>query len=488
MNSAHGLLTQIKAIGRHFVYGVQSYAKPFFALLLTVLFSGFAWAWPPTYGPEFEFTTQKLKDGYTDLKTSSKQDSLEDRAHQEFAAYLEESVCPQMDCVVKKVRGKWNSSDYKVEFSDGWFFTVSFDPMVVEITFKPLTLAGLYEKRDLIQTAIFQSAKEFGLITDQSVTSGHFNVGVKSATKNKAENFLRFFVDFANHPELSLGVLGEDWNNAPTLSFLKESQRQALQQLIEKQRGPERFKKIAELTRYIQDFVYTHTRNENWGPEHYQAMGLKQINKANLDSRDAPFELRAVRGQRNVDEFILLAELFEARLAFLNAQIGKPILYDQISRTIYNERELRTRFYIYITEMGLPFEKFEPLMPENLRKISVDPMFVGKNPKLALESIERYWDLLVHSEFVRNRVREILMDPKNLKEPLRNLILARINAESAKEYSAPKKKSWKSIIGFGRFQGSQMTVEEFEYRSSVWQDFNMKLNAPMCGRVLLQAQ
>ena len=44
-----------------------------------------------------------------------------------------EPECPQLGCKVVKVEGKWDS-DYRIEYADGWYFTVSYDPRCVEIT------------------------------------------------------------------------------------------------------------------------------------------------------------------------------------------------------------------------------------------------------------------------------------------------------------------------------------------------------------------
>ncbi len=77
-------------------------------------------------------------------------------------------------------------------------------------------------------------------------------------------SFLKFFVDYANHPDLALGSLGHDIRNGPPLSALGEEQRQALQTVINDLESG-RLKTLADVARAIEERVYTRSYDESWG-------------------------------------------------------------------------------------------------------------------------------------------------------------------------------------------------------------------------------
>lgn len=371
-------------------------------------------AWPPTYGAEFEFGNaamrEKSLEGSGDAKTS-----IEQKEQLAFAKYMEHH-CLIAKCVVKPIAGKWGTTDFVVAYEDGWWFKISKDPGCIEITFKPSSREELEARAQFINEEIFNSAKAVGLDVKQD-DSAHFNIGIRSAFLDDGKKFLRFFVDYANHPDLALGSLGKDLNNGPPLSILTELQRQALASIVqETEQG--KWKTIAEIAAQIQDRVYTKSYNPEWGGiTHYQAIGLKIVNRTNLSRADAPMELRAIWSQLSAEHFTLIAKLMEGRIQYLNS-LKTPIVYAGANQDSFSNSELLTRFSIYVREAGLSIDEFLPLLPQEVRKARLDD-FIKPTIKLEkrLSRAGAYWDLILTSQLVRNYFVDIISDPQVIQTP-----------------------------------------------------------------------
>lgn len=340
---------------------------------LSLFLSLIAAAFPPTYGAEFEFTNKKLSEApASDTWHGLSVDLVEAEAKVKMKEALL-AKCRLKGCRVQEVDGKWDK-DYKIVFRDGWYFTISHDPGVVEIMTKPSTLAELREQKSVVNEMIFGIADAVGLSPNypRLPPAGHFNFGIRSAFGNDGLLFLRFLADYSNRPFLALGVLGEDLLNAPPMSFLENGQQDELRKIIaetsaESARSPKR--SIKYVSQQVLNRVYT----ESYDPSvknigyHYQAVSIKKVRQL-ADRNDVPAELRAVFMQRNAEEFILLAELFEARLAYLKKQ-DAPIEYNPPKRKRYRSKELVDLFHEYVTEMDGDWEKFRELLRGPLAKI-----------------------------------------------------------------------------------------------------------------------
>jgi hypothetical protein len=465
--------------------GVKQFATALFVAALLVLFSASTvWAWPPTYGPEFEFTTVEMSKGGSKLSGLNAQVSPEVHAQMKMVARMK-IRCLSLGCTVEVVKGKWDK-DFKVSFADGWWFKISSDPGCVEVTFKPSTLAELEIRKDQINDAIFKTAYESDLFVRTDQKNSHFNFGVRSAFNDSAENFLRYFVDYANHPELALGGVGMDLRNAPPLSVLQPSQRTNLQKVIEQVRTGQ-LNTLSAAIRAVQTEVYTNTYNPKWatsdGIIHYQALGLKYAAKANLAIEDAPAELRAMWIQQNAEQFILIARLVEGRIAYLNSLDG-PIIYTQSSRQTFTARELKTRFFIYVEEAGLKFEDFQDLVRFEAKEATLDPLVASSDPRIAIQSVEKYWDLMLTSEWMRKKVIEILAAPEVQDSKHREHILRRIKSESlANENSPVVRRSWNNLYGILKPKSLVTSSEEYQLRQAVWKDLFEQVSAPMCRKL-----
>lgn len=393
-------------------------------LLSMLLLSGsFAWAWPPTYGAEFELTSKKLAQSGGDFKSSNAKQSPERQEQLRFAEHLKE-VCATAGCEVIPVHGKW-SQDFKVKFSDNWYFKVSYDPGCVEITFKPSTLEVLEEKKALINEYIFKAGADIGLTVDTS-SMAHFNMGIRSTFDDDGMEFLKFFVDYQNHADLALGSLGDDIYNAPPLAVLSEPQREALQDIVDEAKAG-KLKTISEIASAIQTRVYTESYYKPWGGiAHYQAIGLKYVNRTNLTIDDAPFELRSMWGQASAETFNKIARLMEARIQFLK-QSPQPLIYNKTTRVSFSTMELQTRYFIYVEEAGLKFNDYKDLLGNKARKGRLSPFVDEKaSTEKRLEAVKGYWDLILISPYARKTVLHILSLPGAQDSPAAAKIYKRL--------------------------------------------------------------
>ena len=168
-------------------------------LLLFLVLPASAWAWPPTYGAEFEFISPELEVGANGLLGGQEKGAAK-RMADAVRAYCAETG----ECTVEAFRGKWDTassepSNFEVKFKDGWWFRVSYDPACVEVQTKPSTLAELRNLRDRMVQAIFEQARKAGF-TASRAASGHVNVGADSAFDGDVDLFLRHFVDLPTTP------------------------------------------------------------------------------------------------------------------------------------------------------------------------------------------------------------------------------------------------------------------------------------------------
>ncbi|AZZ37404.1 hypothetical protein CIK05_11570 [Bdellovibrio sp. qaytius] len=324
-----------------------------------------------TFGAEWEFSHPSIQ--------SEWENGGQIEAAKAKLLYVENirEICATVGCTVDMEYGKWGSmqdhtqaADYKVTFADGWWFKISHDPECVEITTKPSTIEELKSRAKLINEVVFKSGKKLGFTVPEN-DNAHFNIGFMRAFNNNGDLFLRFFTDYHNRPELALGAIGHDIYNGPPLSIMHQEMRAALSKIVlEHNANPQLTAKQLAVT--IEKNVYLQTYQNTWSkPRHYQMIGLKYMSSVmleQLEQEDRPFELRAIWAQKNVEQFILLGELFEARINYLKTQSG-PISYTESQTFIASKIDLAASFYNYVTESGLDYEKFKALLPADLQAL-----------------------------------------------------------------------------------------------------------------------
>lgn len=345
-----------------------------------------------TFGGEIELTNEALQESTFEGRGRTEH-TLERAAQLEFVKKLREQ-CRVNKCKIKEVFGKFNS-EYQVTYLDGWWFQVSFDPGCVEILFKPSTTETLKTQAARIDRDIFGVGKTAGL-TAWKEQNAHVNIGITSTFGNDAELFLRFFVDYANHPDLALGSLGLDLANGPPIAALKQKQQDELKKIIAEFYDG-KLKTIPEIGHAILTRVYTETLEPGWLGNHYQAVGLRDLKNA----EKARLELRAIWGQSSADDFIKIGNLMEARVRFLRSQ-KEPIEFVPHWKEEFLPSELKARFLVYVEETGEKFSDYVSLLDEEVAEAKLPAFFRDKAPSGNLP--KTYFDLAESSPYVRSRM------------------------------------------------------------------------------------
>lgn len=406
-----------------------------------------------TFGPEFEFTSQKIDELWANPKNYKSTPGHigfwveRERIDAKRLMWEVKKLCPTLKCRIEKTHYK-HGDEYLVIFEDGLWVRISYDPAVVEIQMKPQTLAELKRNKSRLQTVIFDAAKATGLYLDHGHSAGHFNIGFFSffgRDFKSVRRFMSFLVDLENNPELFLGALGDSLPSAKTFSQQKYSQRVLFGNIAEisnihhltSERNIEIFLNYV-LKKVLEAQKRPHLKNTNNRRDslHNQAVNLEDIYRhiyallhpesadvrSNMNSdveakgleptpTDRPIELRGIRAQRSIHEFILLAELFKLRMKYLESY-DLPILYAARSIKNPSPQEIVTRFYIYVTESGGSFHKFKILLPRELRNVPIDPFISGEKAILETESdyitLKKHLPLFFTSKHVHDVITNVI--------------------------------------------------------------------------------
>lgn len=339
--------------------------KPILLSLALLLASLPAFAWPPTFGPEFTFTNKALEQAATTPTMVQTQANL--AALEQWRAKMEAICKERKNCKLKKFTDKHGPA-YKILYEDGFWYSVGIDTGVLEISAQPNTIAGFRALKDRMQADIFEVAKSIGLAPHERLGQGHMNIGIKSAFGEDAQLFRNFLVDTANHPELHQGVLGVHLGNSPTLTLLGEKPQKAMAQVIQEfDRAPT---DMYALSRRIESQVYT-VNPFRWDPpSYYQNHRLESVDPK-LPEEAQRLEVRGVRPQKSMDEFLLQCELFENWLDHLK-RYGKNVPLRIPTNKNMQPGELKARFLDFLASIGEDPAKFEPLLPEKIRAAAPD--------------------------------------------------------------------------------------------------------------------
>jgi hypothetical protein len=397
-------------------------------LAISLGVSDLAFAWPPTYGSEFNFTSDKIQSAFRARKRTARKNPAWDKPTEteagvarKFAEKVKEK-CGD-DCTITEHTGKFQLKEFRVTFKNGYSFNIASDPACVEIQTEPENLERIKKYQAVTQEFIFNVAKELNLYG--AGETAHFNVGLLSAFDGDAMGFLRFFVNYHNLQELATGALGEDEANAPPISHLQPQQRAGLSRLVnETNRGY--FSRPQDVANRIKSSVYTATPiyEDAVDKGHYQGVSVKYIDSNTRSSRDKPFELRVPRQPESAEERTLLAELMEKRIAFEKKQIGPIAFLDVAKVEKYSKSDLANAFRLFLAEMIEDWSEakmkedwnhFKPLLPKSLQKIPPDAFMSGKidwNSAKDIRNLKVYMKHIPSSAWVRDRMNLLLQSPE----------------------------------------------------------------------------
>lgn len=376
-----------------------------------------AWA-GPTFGAEFEFTSKKLMNS----PGTDKPGPIERNAAKQFAKTVQQK-CPE--CKVISETYNWGH-EFKVTFPDGFYFRVSYDPGCVEIQTMPGELTQFTAEKERLNQLVFGTAKDLGLAPTWADSAGHMNFGTFSTFGDDPELFARFAADFANHPQLSMGAWGKDMLNAPSLNYLKQYQRDAFSKIMEDARN-HKFTHLQDVAYRINNEVYVETTDETFEPYHYQAMSVKNLRGAEPVAHDVPTEIRSFYPQFSTEDFIRNAEIIDRRVQFLR-ETKPPIVYFNIRQRIFRAQNIVDSYYMYLTEMGLDWDKYKTTMNPRLQKIEPGDFVQGKvtwTPEFA-KSVEEFAPYIKTSAWARQRIVQAFTAEGVADNPLVQIVLEKV--------------------------------------------------------------
>lgn len=368
-------------------------------ILLTgfFLFSATSYAQTIDFGAEFVFTNDKMI-----AQTHSPTQIVTEEGLQKFRQWVEKvkQHCQNGGgCETKKGTVKGNES-LQITFQDGFWIEISPDPSVLEVTMRKGNLADYESQKDRIEALVFGMARELGLYVHDRIGGGHITVDLETAFRGDAKLFRNFLVDYANHPELAWGVLGNHLGNAPPISALSRESKEAFYNVIrEFDRKPT---DIQTLANTINKRVYTSNPNDWQTYQHYQAVRLDQKGR---------MELRGFAPQKSIEAFELLISLIEKRIVFLAKQ-NHPVELQLAKSEKMSPAERMGRAQSYFQEMGLDIEDYKSVVIADHRDVQPAPELrpLAENMNSMGEATRPYFGV----DLLYSQISE--QDHKNFKE------------------------------------------------------------------------
>jgi hypothetical protein len=325
-----------------------------------VLAPQLAFAWPPIFGPEWEFTREALYDRAPALLPWS--EGLE-RAQFKLINKIFE-LCPE--CKGRSEVNKYGFERYRITFPqlEGWWILVDIDPGVIEVTAKPLSLEKYAQFAPEIQRLVFDAAKSVNIFPDFRANAHQFHMSLKDTFDDDALLFRNFLVDFVNHSELSSGILESDFGNAAPLAALLREKQLAFGEIIRRfdEEGNWSIKKLAgEIYSDVQDVTFDGSSSPE---QKYQDINITRVAESGWRSGERTVEMRAVHGQPTIYGFARVLELFQARLFYLKklGDQGVRVAYEGPRSKKMTRAEAEASFRRYVTEAGLDWGTFKTAM------------------------------------------------------------------------------------------------------------------------------
>lgn len=321
-----------------------------------------------TFGPEFTFTNSKL---LWEPETSGF--PVREKFFLKAREKYQELCRVRQDCSISLGSDK-HGGNFRVTYNDGWYFEVGIDNNVIETQTVKSTYQQFLKNKNRLQSDLFNMMKNLGLVPDQITGGGHIHVGAEFFLEDPLL-FRNFFVDYANHPQLTMGIFGDKDPNYPPIVLLKPHQQEGFTKALENfdsQPSPT----LKSFIWNIHSQVYTEPFTPAWGGgAYYQAIRLERmfwINGA------ATFELRGFRPQKSMDEFLLELELIGARMDYLKNKNELVSFRFQNETPDFSAQSIVDTFYRYTTEAGLDWNRYKTFLPIKLKFLKPSKNTLGK--------------------------------------------------------------------------------------------------------------
>jgi hypothetical protein len=317
-------------------------------LFFTLLFPIFLLAWPPMFGPEWEFTNY-------DIRGESYQP---DKASRDLYLAIVKK-CKQ----TKLCRG--DSDQQKIIFKNGYWMNISADDKTIEVQAKPYTTEEFKKVKNLVQTHLFDVAKKEGFLPHSKKWGAgqiHFDRYTSGMTED-GKLLRNFLVDFFNHWEIGTGVLEFDNDNAKVVALESSERKIKIRSILQPSLKHNNSEKLNGMVQEV-------LSGRNFA-----------LNLSNVDT----LEVRSLRMQESADDYLKMTTLLEARINWLRNQKDNIPLQNW---NVKNDDLLMARmFQAYVEETGLSWKDYAPLVPKEYRSVqkikydSLDPSYQVKEVK-----------------------------------------------------------------------------------------------------------
>lgn len=411
-----------------------------FILLLVAMFAGAptASAWPPTIGPELAFQNKETNAAWTSrydegaLSPQWQVPTVDGELRQAIA--FRDDIMKHCDgCKLTVTLGKFGLEQSRIEFPNGFWLNVSVDPGIVELQTAPLTEERYRELATFIEESIYGTAKRLKMT--HVPEDGHLNFGAK-ATFETPVVLAAFMLDQINHPELGLGVLGQDILNGPPLAIQELDQIKKFFSIMDDVSAG-KVDSVRRLADRVNNEVYYRSGEDlsRAAGRHYQGVSVKRLSTPEFQTQDQPVEIRWAAGQPTFQRVLLIYKLYTQRIAYLKARGDMSNYQRQLFKNPIGMTapEKLTRFFIFVNEMGGDFNEYKELISaKRIAQATLDPIASGAfdwNKRDTFSRLVRYLPDVETSDWVRERFSTILADaatPDDIKERLRSAFIEQV--------------------------------------------------------------
>lgn len=282
----------------------------------------------------------------------------------------------------------------KVYYDPSFTLELGLDPGVVEVQATPQNLEQWKKRAPVLQNELFDLMKTaVGLTPHEIEGAGHVNMGLAGVFDQNVKLFRNFVIDFLNNPGVSV-VLGHQPSDKRDAEHFSERpsdiRNEFIQELSTIDASMDQRSEVDSFFKYHRFFEH--------GPlsagDKYVALGLRgSLQKGYYGQRagaapDARFEIRTLRPQATMDDFIKVIEIFHARVEFLKRSPGLVSFQDP--KPIRDGYLALKHYYFYLTEAGLEYERYKSLMPPAWREIPLEdflkPAEIKKAQKFKMEA------------------------------------------------------------------------------------------------------